>query len=76
MSGIAALMNFATHSHWENLIFGPAALVLAALCILAGRSAPAGRQPDAGYAAGGAPGGAAAAAAGLGEKKAEQPSVR
>jgi hypothetical protein len=76
VSVIAALMNFASHSHWENLIFGPAALVLAALCILVARSAPAGKQPGAGNAAGGAPSGAEAAAAGLGEEKAAQPSVR
>jgi hypothetical protein len=76
VSGIAALMNFASHSHWENLIFGPAALVLAALCILAARSAPAGRQPDAGNAAGDAAGRAGPAAARPGEDKAEQPSAR
>jgi hypothetical protein len=75
VSGIAALMNFASHSRWENLIFGPAALVLAALCILVARGGPAGRQPDAGNAGGGAPSGAEAAA-GLGVEKAEQPSVR
>ena len=34
MSGIAAPMNFASRSHWENLIFGPSALVLMVLCIL------------------------------------------
>ena len=71
VSGIAGLMNFASHSHWENLIFGPAALVLAALCILVARSGPAGRQSDAGNTAGGD-----AQGAGPGEEKAGQPSAR
>lgn len=76
VSGIAALMNFASHSRWENLIFGPAALVLAALCIVVARSAPGDGQPGAGNAAGGAASEPEAAAAGLEEEKAEQPSGR
>ncbi len=77
VSGIAALMNFASHSRWENLIFGPAALVLTALCILVARSSTSGdRQPGADNAAGGATSEAEAAAAGLEEEKAEQPSAR
>jgi hypothetical protein len=76
VSGIAALMNFASNSHWENLIFGPTALVLTALCILVARSAPAERQPNADNAAGDAPYGAGPATAGTVEGKAGQPSVR
>lgn len=75
VSGIATLMNFASHSHWENLTFGPAALVLTALCILVARSAPGGLQPGTDNAAGAAGSEAEAAAAGLEEEKAEQPSA-
>jgi hypothetical protein len=38
VSMIAALMNFASHSRWENLIFGPTALLLAVLCTIVARS--------------------------------------
>jgi preprotein translocase subunit SecY len=38
VSVIAALMNFASHSRWENLIFGPTALLLAILCTIVARS--------------------------------------
>jgi hypothetical protein len=40
VSVIAALMNFASHSHYENLIFGPIAVILAILCTILARSAP------------------------------------
>jgi len=48
ISAIAALMNFASHSRWENLIFGPTALVLAVLCTIVARGTPIGSQrgPD------------------------------
>jgi hypothetical protein len=35
---IGAVPNFASQSRWENVIFGPLALVLAALCIVVARS--------------------------------------
>jgi hypothetical protein len=38
VSAIAALMNFASQSRWENLIFGPTALALAVLCTVVARS--------------------------------------
>jgi hypothetical protein len=38
VSVIAALMNFASHSQSERLIFGPAALTLAILCTIVARS--------------------------------------
>ena len=38
ISVLAALMNFASHSHYENLIFGPIAIILAVLCTLVARS--------------------------------------
>jgi hypothetical protein len=38
VSVIAALMNFASQSRWENLIFGPTALALAVLCTVVARS--------------------------------------
>jgi hypothetical protein len=41
---LAALMNFASHSAWENAIFGPTALVLAVLCTIVARSAPDQRR--------------------------------
>jgi len=37
-SAIAAVLNFASQSHWENLIFGPLALLLAILCTTVARS--------------------------------------
>jgi hypothetical protein len=43
VSAIAALLNFASQSRWENLIFGPTALILAVLCALVARSASNGR---------------------------------
>jgi hypothetical protein len=36
---IGAVPNFASQSRWENFIFGPLALVLAALCIVVARAA-------------------------------------
>jgi hypothetical protein len=36
---IGALPNFASQSRWENLIFGPLALVLAILCVVVARGA-------------------------------------
>jgi hypothetical protein len=36
---IGSVPNFASQSRWENLIFGPLALVLAALCIVVARAA-------------------------------------
>jgi hypothetical protein len=38
LSGISAVLNFASHSRWENVIFGPAALVLTILCTVVARS--------------------------------------
>jgi hypothetical protein len=39
---IGAVPNFASQSRWENFVFGPLALVLAALCTVVARSAAAG----------------------------------
>jgi hypothetical protein len=36
---VGALPNFASQSRWENLVFGPLALVLAALCVVVARRA-------------------------------------
>jgi hypothetical protein len=36
---IGSVPNFASQSRWENFIFGPLALVLAALCIVVARAA-------------------------------------
>jgi hypothetical protein len=36
---IGSLPNFASQSRWENVIFGPLALVLTALCIVVARAA-------------------------------------
>jgi hypothetical protein len=36
---IGAVPNFASQSRWENFIFGPLALVLAALCVVVARAA-------------------------------------
>ena len=36
---IGAVPNLASQSGWENFIFGPLALVLAALCIVVSRAA-------------------------------------
>ena len=47
---IGAVPNFVSQSRWENLIFGPLALVLAALCFVVARGAttePARGQADA-----------------------------
>jgi hypothetical protein len=52
VSALAALMNFASQSRWENLIFGPLALLLALLCTVVARSATAGARADAGKSAG------------------------
>jgi hypothetical protein len=52
---IAALMNFASQSRWENAIFGPTALVLALLCTVVARSGRAGRPREYGNAAGAMP---------------------
>ena len=45
VSVIAALTNFASHSQYEQLIFGPLAVILAVLCTLVARSAT-GRRTD------------------------------
>ncbi|MGH3084339.1 MAG: hypothetical protein ACRDNP_09825 [Gaiellaceae bacterium] len=37
VSGIGAVLNFASQSRWENLIFGPTGLLLAILCIVVAR---------------------------------------
>jgi hypothetical protein len=37
---LGALPNFASQSGWENAVFGPVALLLAALCTLVARNAP------------------------------------
>ena len=47
VSTIAALTNFASHSHYEQLIFGPLAVILAALCTLVARSSTSQTRPDA-----------------------------
>jgi len=39
---IGALPNFASKSRWENLVFGPLALVLGGLCFLVARRTGAG----------------------------------
>jgi hypothetical protein len=47
---LIVLPNFASQSRWENLIFGPLALVLSALWIMVARGAtaePARGQADA-----------------------------
>lgn len=36
--GMAALMNFASDSRWENFLLAPVALVLAGLCIVVARA--------------------------------------
>ena len=38
ISAISALVNFASQSRWENLVWGPIALVLAVLCTFVARS--------------------------------------
>ncbi len=38
VSVLAALMNFASQSRWEDLIFGPVALALAVLCTVVARA--------------------------------------
>jgi hypothetical protein len=38
VSVLAALTNFASHSRWENVIFGPLAVALAVLCTIVARS--------------------------------------
>jgi hypothetical protein len=38
ISLLAALLNFASNSHWENAIFGPLALMLTTLCLIVARS--------------------------------------
>ncbi len=43
VSVIAALTNFASHSRYEQLIFGPLATILAVLCTLVARSTTARR---------------------------------
>ena len=43
---IGALPNFASQSRWENLIFGPLALVLAILCVIVARRAATGQSSD------------------------------
>jgi hypothetical protein len=36
--GIGAVLNFASQSRWENLVWGPTALLLAILCTVVARS--------------------------------------
>jgi hypothetical protein len=36
---LGALPNFASQSHWENVILGPLALILGALCFVVARRA-------------------------------------
>jgi hypothetical protein len=45
---VGALPNFASQSRWETFIFGPLALVLAALCFVVARRAPS--HPEVGLA--------------------------
>jgi hypothetical protein len=47
VSGIAAVMNFASQSRWENVILGPTALLLALLCTVVARGAPERRHAHA-----------------------------
>jgi len=54
VSALAALMKFASQSRWENLVFGPLALLLALLCTVVARSATSGARADVGSAAVGA----------------------
>ncbi|MGZ6732916.1 MAG: hypothetical protein ACXVE3_17005 [Gaiellaceae bacterium] len=35
---VSALANFASQSHWENYLLGPAAVVLASLCVIIART--------------------------------------
>jgi hypothetical protein len=42
---LGAVPNFASQSRWENVVLGPLALALAALCTVVARSAAAGRPP-------------------------------
>jgi hypothetical protein len=46
--GIGALMNFASHSRWANLIFGPLALLLTIVCTIVARSATDDAADEAG----------------------------
>ncbi len=45
---VAALMNLASASQWENYLMAPVALVLAALCVIVARAPTghAGRRPE------------------------------
>ena len=45
-SVLAALVNFASPSRWENLIFGPLALALVVLCTIVARSPTAEGRPS------------------------------
>jgi hypothetical protein len=40
LSAVGSLMNFASPSDWERLLWGPFALVLTVLCFLVARSGP------------------------------------
>ena len=51
VSVLAAVLNFASQSRWENLIFGPLALLLAILCTVVARSAAHGGRGEVGMAA-------------------------
>lgn len=50
VSVLAAVVNFASRSSWENVIFGPLALFLAILCTVVARSAAHGARSDVGTA--------------------------
>lgn len=43
VSVLAAIMNLASQSRWENAIFGPLAIALAVLCTIVARSGPDGQ---------------------------------
>ena len=43
---LAALLNFASHSKWERLLWAPVALILAVLCLVVALSGPAVPQAD------------------------------
>lgn len=45
ISAISALVNFASRSRWENVVWGPIALILAVLCATVARSATRDEQP-------------------------------
>ena len=45
ITAISAVANFASRSRWENVIWGPMALILAVLCVTVARSTARDGQP-------------------------------